>query len=290
MPFRDFWEHHTPLAWFVFAPFSLPHEQPRRRTRSSSMRWAQIPVWIATFWLANVWMRNAGLSTVRAVGVDGAGTLQLFLHDCRPSSIASTRWPALLVMAGLVLMQRGDRRGAVSGRRLFLPGRACEHPPRHRVLIVAVLFAPPRRPRRARGGGRSRANWIFAGAHRRVSLALGYFAATHSLDAFIRQVFVENSLGDKYAHAESSAHFVHRLLVPFGVRLLQTDRVLRARRRRCRRHRSADRSASSGCFCALTRWRMSGSVLRAHRRSQIANLLVDRQDEVHLQLSLRVRR
>jgi len=61
VPFRDFWEHHSPLAWFVFAPFSRLSDTPGAAA-ILGMRWAQIPVWIATFWLANVFMRNAGLT------------------------------------------------------------------------------------------------------------------------------------------------------------------------------------------------------------------------------------
>src|SRR5690349_7348599 len=61
IPFRDFWEHHTPLSWFLFAPFSLLTNSPGVAA-IVLMRWAQVPVWIAVFWLVNRWMTNAGLS------------------------------------------------------------------------------------------------------------------------------------------------------------------------------------------------------------------------------------
>ena len=58
VPYRDFWEHHTPLAWILFAPFTT--DWPGADA-IIAMRWAQIPVWIATFALINVWKRGAGI-------------------------------------------------------------------------------------------------------------------------------------------------------------------------------------------------------------------------------------
>ena len=60
VPFRDFFEHHTPLQWFLFAPVAA-------LTRSVdgwaivTMRVAQIPLWIAAFTLMSIWMRDAGI-------------------------------------------------------------------------------------------------------------------------------------------------------------------------------------------------------------------------------------
>src|SRR3954447_26553211 len=48
VPFRDFWEHHTPLQWFVFAPVAAFVNSPGVGA-VVAMRWAQVPLWIATF-------------------------------------------------------------------------------------------------------------------------------------------------------------------------------------------------------------------------------------------------
>jgi hypothetical protein len=50
VPFAGFWEHHTPLMWFVFAPFTRLTASPGVNA-IVALRWAQIPVWIVTFWL-----------------------------------------------------------------------------------------------------------------------------------------------------------------------------------------------------------------------------------------------
>src|SRR6185369_12373389 len=62
-PYRDFWEHHTPLQWYLFAPFAA-------LTKSEGaaaivwMRAVQIPLWILTFWLTNLWMKRSGLGEI----------------------------------------------------------------------------------------------------------------------------------------------------------------------------------------------------------------------------------
>jgi hypothetical protein len=47
VPYRDFWEHHTPLQWFLYAPIAaLTHSAGAPAI--IFMRFAQIPLWVAT--------------------------------------------------------------------------------------------------------------------------------------------------------------------------------------------------------------------------------------------------
>lgn len=46
VPFRDFWEHHTPLQWLVFAPIARFIDSPGADA-VVAMRWAQALVWVA---------------------------------------------------------------------------------------------------------------------------------------------------------------------------------------------------------------------------------------------------
>src|SRR3954447_6397225 len=57
VPYRDFWEHHTPLQWFVFAPVAALTNSPGV-SAVIAMRWAQVPLCIATFAALFVWMRD----------------------------------------------------------------------------------------------------------------------------------------------------------------------------------------------------------------------------------------
>jgi hypothetical protein len=58
LPYRDFWEHHPPLQWLLFAPVA--------RFASGAgagaivfMRWMQMPLWIAICWLGVKLARRA---------------------------------------------------------------------------------------------------------------------------------------------------------------------------------------------------------------------------------------
>src|SRR5438876_6390101 len=69
VPYRDFWEHHSPLQWFVFAPVAAVVKSPGVNALLS-MRWAQLPIWIIAFVLLWKWMRWEGLSaTATALSV-----------------------------------------------------------------------------------------------------------------------------------------------------------------------------------------------------------------------------
>ncbi len=59
VPFRDFWEHHTPLQWLVFAPVAFFASGPGAAS-IVVMRWAQAAMWVATLALVLVIARQAG--------------------------------------------------------------------------------------------------------------------------------------------------------------------------------------------------------------------------------------
>jgi hypothetical protein len=62
MPFRDYWEHHLPLQWFLFAPAAAWFGQGPGIASLLAMRWAQLPLWIAFFAIFFALMRRSGLS------------------------------------------------------------------------------------------------------------------------------------------------------------------------------------------------------------------------------------
>lgn len=51
VPFRDFWEHHTPLQWLVFAPVARWFATGPGALSVVVMRWAQVAAWIVTLFL-----------------------------------------------------------------------------------------------------------------------------------------------------------------------------------------------------------------------------------------------
>lgn len=208
VPFRDFWEHHSPLMWFVFAPLTWLTDSPGIDA-ILVLRWAQIPIWVATFWLLNVWMRNAGIGRfARWAAMTIALCSSLFMIPAVEYRVESLG--CLFVVGGLVLAQR--ERWFLSGAMFCLAGFTnLRLGP---VLVVAVVSLLVMR--------RFRALPIVAGGFAALFACLGYFAATGSLDELWQQVWIENQ-AEKYATAVEGG-FVHRLLVPFGIRILATDR------------------------------------------------------------------
>src|SRR5258706_13107479 len=59
VPYRDFWEHHTPLQWFLYAPIAALTHSPGAPA-IIFLRVAQIPPWIQPFALCRPSMALAG--------------------------------------------------------------------------------------------------------------------------------------------------------------------------------------------------------------------------------------
>jgi len=209
VPFRDFWEHHSPLMWFVFAPITRLTDSPGVEA-IIALRWAQIPVWIATYWLIAMWMRDAGISRFsRWIAIAIALCSSLFMIPAVEYRVESMG--CLFVALGLVLAQRS--RWFFAGAAFCLAGFSnLRLGP---ILVVAVLwFLATRRLR----------SWpMIAGGFAALAACLSYFVFTGALGDLWKQVWVEN-LAEKYATPVAGG-FIHRLLVPFGVRLLATDRL-----------------------------------------------------------------
>ena len=47
LPFRDYWEHHLPLQWFLFAPVARVFGGGAGADAVVALRWAQVPLWVA---------------------------------------------------------------------------------------------------------------------------------------------------------------------------------------------------------------------------------------------------
>ncbi len=220
VPYRDFWEHHTPLQWFVFAPVA-------GLTRSPGvdaillMRWAQVPLWVAIFFLINRWMRGVGLSPfARWTAMAFPLTSTLFMLpavEYRVDVLAGG-----LFIAGLLCIQRMDRSvwiAMAAGAAFCLSGFAnLRMGP---VLVLTMLMARliDFRERRWGGGGNLRANWIFVGAAVTFAACASYFVVTGSALLAFRHLITENFVADRYARPEIAHMFLHRVLSPFGFHL-----------------------------------------------------------------------
>ena len=230
LPYRDFWEHHTPLVWFVFAPFAALVDSIGV-SAIVAMRWAQVPVWIATFWLANVWMRGAGLSAFARWSAMAfalcSSMLMIAAVEYRVDPLACA-----LFMAGLVLVQR--ERGLLAGVVFCLAAWAnLRLAPLIAVTVLLMLLVGGRRygASRLAVGGEAADHRLPPTAYRllipsglaTLIVTLLFFVATGSFDELWQQVVLDNT-AVKFADPVLGGFF-HRLLVPFGVRIIASDRL-----------------------------------------------------------------
>ncbi|HEX7707366.1 MAG TPA: glycosyltransferase family 87 protein [Thermoanaerobaculia bacterium] len=217
VPFRDFWEHHTPLMWYLFAPFAALIET-EGVTAVIALRWAQIPVWVFTFWCLNLWMKGAGVGAfARWAAMALALSSSMLMIPAVEYRIESLG--CALFMAGLLLAQR---------RRMFLAGGVLclavwANLRLAPVVVVAALLLPMLMPDERRWRANRVALRVMAGGAVVTLLCLAYFLWTGSIRELYEQLWADNR-AERYA-APVAWGFLHRLLIPFGVRLLAGDRA-----------------------------------------------------------------
>ena len=214
LPFRDFWEHHSPLPWFLFAPIAR-FVDSIDTSAIVAMRWAQVPVWVAVFVLVNAFMRNAGLSRfARWAAVAIVVTSSLLMTSAvefriDPVAIA-------LLFGGLVLTQRRTARAMFWAGALFcLTGMANLRLGPMLVVAVLLLLFMHRRERTA--------HWLVIGGVVTLAAVLLFFVASGSFAPMWQQLIVDNKVGEATAPGVQFA-LVNRVLVVFGVHVIIFDR------------------------------------------------------------------
>ncbi|HEV7428810.1 MAG TPA: hypothetical protein VGQ46_20855 [Thermoanaerobaculia bacterium] len=221
VPYRDFWEHHTPLQWFLFAPVTALTNSPGV-SAILLMRWAQLPLWIIAFVLLRGWMRRAGISVFgawTAIALVLCSTLfMLPAVEYRVDVLGS-----VVYIAALFLLQRiGDspKFAFFGGAMLCLAGFAnLRLGP---LAVLTLLLVRVVRTRDRAWGGNARANWCFAAAAAAFAAGCAYFASTHSARIAWQRLWSDNFLADRFAVAPVDWMFVHRFAVAFGLRLVDS--------------------------------------------------------------------
>jgi len=209
VPYRDFFEHHTPLQWFVFAPVAmLTHAVDGWAI--VAMRIAQIPLWIATFVLMSIWMRDAGISRFARWAAIAIAVSSSFLMLAAVEYRVDVLGCALYAGA-LVAMQR--RHTFATGALLALAGLAnLRLGPLLAITAIAAVVLAPRAIAR-----------VSAGVASVLALVGVYALATRSLRVIFQDLWIDNLLGDRFADPVPLG-FLHRLLLSFGVRIIAGNR------------------------------------------------------------------
>ena len=171
VPFRDFWEHHTPLQWIAFAPVARFFAGGPGASSIVAMRWAQVAVWIAILllvmrltrgtarWWALVLLLAAPLFVRSALEyrVDTLGNLgfiaALFVAMRRRwiafgilmslAVLANMRLAPLVVFTGALMLVWSEQRWRFNARALWmLAGVAMVAVPFVAWLILAGAWQP----------------------------------------------------------------------------------------------------------------------------------------------------
>jgi hypothetical protein len=215
IPHRDFWEHHTPLQWIVFAPFAA-------LSRGSGvdaviwMRWVQVPLWIAIFWMANRWMRRLALGRFARWSAMAIALTSSFLMIAAVEYRIDTPGCALYLAGMLLFLRSGERlwwasaSGAVFVLTILANLRLAP------LVAVTMILLSVVDPEAKKWHVHRRSGPLFGGAIAMVALAGAILAATGALDELIRYVWVENYVADRFTE-EAPRVFVHRLLVTLGL-------------------------------------------------------------------------
>ena len=155
VPFRDFWEHHTPLQWMAFAPVALFADGPGAAS-IVTMRWAQLALWLAIVplvmrlarggprWWALVFLLASPLFVRSAIEyrVDVLGNLGylaaivLVLH--RASAARWIEFGALMSIAVLANMRMAPLVIATAGVMLFWREQRWAWNPRALWMLAGV--------------------------------------------------------------------------------------------------------------------------------------------------------
>lgn len=189
-PYKDFWEHHSPLQWMAHAlPLRL-WPWPHQVEAVLFLRWLQAGVlagvllgWIRIY--RNTIGREALLSSSALAILTPA--FLLFATEYRVDAFASA-----LFLLGLIMARPG-----ASGRSLALSGALMALVPLANLrlgpqaVVALALLASLDLGQRRWGWGRHTA-WIAGGAGAAMTLGALYFIATGSLGAAWQQLIRDN--------------------------------------------------------------------------------------------------
>jgi hypothetical protein len=214
VPFRDFWEHHTPLQWFLFAPVAWFANGPGVES-VVLMRWAQVPLWIAIFavllrmarredveatarWTALAFLLASSSFVRKAIEfrVDVAGNLgYVAAIGLIAFGATSRRWIGFGVLMSL----------AVLANMRLAP-----------LVVITAALALFWRAGDRKWGWNPRALWMAAGVAATAVVFLGYVFATRSMSQFLEGIVRYNVAPGRVALDVET--FLVTFLVPVWLR------------------------------------------------------------------------
>jgi hypothetical protein len=223
VPFRDFWEHHTPLQWYLFAPLTaFAHGDGIAPVLA--MRWLQIPLWIVTFWLAMIWMRRLEIpQAARWLALAIALSSSLLMVPAIEYRVDTLGCALYLAGVLCLLSQTESRRWMLAGGVVFTLA-AFANVRLAPLIVVTVLFFGAVNFQTREWRWRPGVLTTILAMVGTTCAIFAWYAARGALDEFLQQVLVENYIGDQLVKPHYLP-FVQRLSIPFGLLVRDTSFV-----------------------------------------------------------------
>jgi hypothetical protein len=190
VPFRDFWEHHTPLQWLLFAPVARLFANGPGAGAVVTLRWAQLALWVAALVLLTKIVRRRGLDPWPAlalllVSASFVGKALEYRVDV-PGNLA-------FLAAVALIGSREARRPAWIAFGAFMSAAVLANMRLAPLVIVTAIAALFWRGGEGRWRWNGRALWMFVGVAAVAAAFLGYLAATAALQPFLDAVIGYNT-------------------------------------------------------------------------------------------------
>ncbi len=181
VPFRDFWEHHTPLQWMAFGPVASLFANGAGTSAIVAMRWAQMGLWVAMLVLLVRWIRRAGLDPWIAL-------LLLLVSASFVRRAIEYRVDVLgnlAYLAGVSLIVQGAGRKRWAGFGALLSAAVLTNMRLVPLVVMTALLASLWRAEERRWGWNRRAPWMAAGVMPVAAAFIGWLLATGAWTAFL---------------------------------------------------------------------------------------------------------
>ena len=210
LPYRDFWEHHTPLQWFLFAPASALARGPGVAA-ILALRWSQMLVWLAGAWALKAGMAEARLAGRHQLAVSALLLASPFFFmkslefrvDCLATALLALGW-ALWSLPG-----RTRGRAALAGACLGLTVLANLRMGPVAVLAAALTLVLD--PARGRWGFGRQCGPVAAGSLAVAAAWAAYLGLTGSARIFWQRVITENYLAGTFVLRQEAQSFSQKV-------------------------------------------------------------------------------
>lgn len=196
VPFRDFWEHHTPLQWLVFAPVARLFASGPGAVSIVVMRWVQVALWIGIFALV---IRLSGKKRWWALAF--LVVSPLFVRSAieyRVDVLCNVLYFAAIVVAI-------KRRWVVFGALMSLAVLANMRSAPLVMITAGLLLMWDSREERWRWNGS--ALWMLAGVAAVATPFVGWLAITRAWTPFLDGIFGYNAASSRVQNMNTLYQF-----------------------------------------------------------------------------------